>query len=92
MFGGLSELSILSILRIIVDIAAVWFIFYKVLMLIRGTKAIQLLKGIFIVVIIAFLSSEQILDFPMLAFLSSQAITWGFVAIVVLFQPGVGVH
>jgi diadenylate cyclase len=87
MFGGLSELSIISILRIIVDIAAVWFIFYKVLMLIRGTKAIQLLKGIFIVVIIAFLSSEQILDFPMLAFLSSQAITWGFVAIVVLFQP-----
>lgn len=44
--------DILNLLRIGVDIALVWYVLYKLIMLIRGTKAIQLLKGIAVVIIV----------------------------------------
>ena len=34
----------------LLDILLVWFIIYKLFNIIRGTKAIQLLKGIFVIV------------------------------------------
>ena len=43
------DLDFLRVLRIVVDIALVWFVLYKLIGLIRGTKAVQLLKGIFVV-------------------------------------------
>ena len=48
--------NLINILRIGVDIALVWYVIYKLIMIIRGTKAIQLLKGIFVVVIVWVLS------------------------------------
>lgn len=41
------ELPIVSYLLKVVDILVVWYVIYKLIMMIRGTKAIQLLKGIF---------------------------------------------
>ncbi|MCP8618147.1 diadenylate cyclase CdaA [Salirhabdus salicampi] len=80
--GGL---DIVYFLRIIIDIALVWFILYKLIMLIRGTKAVQLLKGIFVVLAIWFLSS--VFQLQTIKWLMEQAITWGFLAVIILFQP-----
>ncbi|SDK26653.1 diadenylate cyclase CdaA [Sediminibacillus albus] len=85
MFDGGFE--VLDLLRIGIDIALVWYVLYKLIMLIRGTKAIQLLKGIFVVLGIWFLSSESILDLRTVNWLMWQAITWGFLGIIILFQP-----
>ncbi|RCW73279.1 diadenylate cyclase CdaA [Saliterribacillus persicus] len=77
--------NFLSILRITVDIGVVWYVLYKLLMLIRGTKAIQLLKGIFVVIAIYLLS--VILDLMTVRMLIWQVIMWGPLGIIILFQP-----
>lgn len=78
-------LNIFNILRIIVDITLVWYVFYKLIMLLRGTKAIQLLKGIFVVLLIYLVS--YILNLQTVQVMIEQVIVWGPVALIVLFQP-----
>ena len=79
------DLALLDYVRIIIDIGIVWFIIYKLFTMIRGTQAVQLLNGIFIVLIIRFLSS--ILGLQTIEWIVIQAIDWGFLAIIILFQP-----
>ena len=43
--------SPIEILKNIVDVLLVWFVFYKLITIIKGTKAVQLLKGIFVILI-----------------------------------------
>ena len=40
----------------IIDILVVWYLVYKLIMLVRGTKAVQLLKGVAVFIIIRILS------------------------------------
>lgn len=77
--------SLINILRIGIDIALVWYVLYKLIMIIRGTKAIQLLKGIFVVVVVWVLSI--VLNLHTIQWLTNQAILWGFLVIIILFQP-----
>ncbi|RLL41352.1 TIGR00159 family protein [Oceanobacillus piezotolerans] len=80
--GGL---EFVDLLRIGVDIALVWYVFYKLMMLIRGTKAIQLLKGIAVVLLVWAISI--LFNLQTMQWLTNQAIIWGFLAIIILFQP-----
>lgn len=79
------DFPILDYLSNIVDILLVWFVIYKLIMVIRGTKAVQLLKGIFVIIIVRFLSG--FLGFNTLGWMMEQALTWGFLAIIIIFQP-----
>ena len=45
-----------SFLINIVDIIVVWYLLYKLLQLVRGTKAIQLLKGVLVFLVIRFVA------------------------------------
>ncbi|BAM46370.1 diadenylate cyclase CdaA [Amphibacillus xylanus] len=78
-------LNLFNILRIIVDITLVWYVFYKLIMLLRGTKAIQLLKGIFVVIFIYLVS--YLLNLQTVQVMIEQIIVWGPVAVIILFQP-----
>src|SRR5690606_41886430 len=80
--GGL---SFIDLLRIGIDIALVWYVIYKLMMLIRGTKAIQLLKGIAVILGVWLISIA--LDLQTIKWLTNQAIIWGFLVIIILFQP-----
>ncbi|MFC4386192.1 diadenylate cyclase CdaA [Gracilibacillus marinus] len=80
-----SDLTLLEILKIFVDIAIVWYVLYKLLMLIRGTKAIQLLKGIFVVIFFYLIS--VMLDLATVRMIIWQVIMWGPLGIIILFQP-----
>src|SRR5699024_7966965 len=71
--------------RIVVDIAIVWYVLYKLIMIIRGTKAIQLLKGIDVVVFVWGLSI--LFELKTIQWITNQAILWGFLVIIILFQP-----
>ncbi|MFB4170126.1 diadenylate cyclase CdaA [Virgibacillus sp. JSM 102003] len=75
----------LTLLKIVIDIALVWYVLYKLIMLIRGTKAIQLLKGIVVVLAVWLLSIA--FDLHTIQYITNQAIDWGFVVIIILFQP-----
>lgn len=69
----------------VIDILVVAFIFYKAFMLIRGTRAVQALKGLAILIAvssIASLGSLQTLDWLLRKFW-----TWGAVAFIILFAP-----
>ncbi|WP_050183160.1 diadenylate cyclase CdaA [Domibacillus robiginosus] len=70
-----------------IDILLVWYVIYKLLMVIRGTKAVQLLKGIFVIVIIRAIAGFAGLD--TLSWIMQQALTWGFLAVIIIFQPEV---
>ena len=69
----------------IIDILLVSYLIYKLLMLVRGTRAIQLLKGL-MVIVAAWLISTYF-ELETLQWLMSQAFTYGVLAIIIIFQP-----
>ncbi|MBY0014033.1 diadenylate cyclase CdaA [Paenibacillus typhae] len=69
----------------IIDVLIVSYIIYKVLNMVRGTRAVQLLKGILVLVIIWALST--VLDLYTLKWLMNQIYTFGVFAIFIIFQP-----
>ncbi len=70
-----------------IDILLVWYVVYKLLMVIRGTKAVQLLKGIFVIIIVRAVSG--LFGLSTLSWIMEQALTWGFLAVIIIFQPEV---
>jgi len=55
MFG--EEFELLTWLRRIIDILLVTFVVYKLISIVRGTRAVQLLKGIIVILAAGFLSN-----------------------------------
>ena len=69
----------------IVDIVLVWYVIYKLINVIRGTKAVQLLKGILVILLVRVVG--EWLGLTTLSWMMQQAINWGFLAIIIIFQP-----
>lgn len=69
----------------IVDILIVTYIIYHLILLVRGTRAIQLLKGLLVLVLIWAVSTW--FDLYTLKWLMNQMFTFGVVAIFIIFQP-----
>lgn len=69
----------------IVDVLLVWFVFYQLIKIIKGTKAVQLLKGIFVIIIVQFLT--EVFGLVTLGWIMKQVLTWGFLAVIIIFQP-----
>ena len=40
----------------LIDILVIWFLIYELLMLIRGTRAVQLFRGILIIILVKIVS------------------------------------
>ncbi|MED0680640.1 diadenylate cyclase CdaA [Aneurinibacillus thermoaerophilus] len=68
-----------------VDILIVTYIIYKLILLLRGTRALQLFKGIMVIVIAMVASS--FLQLRTLQWLMDKALSYGVFAILVIFQP-----
>lgn len=75
------NISIWSVL----DILVVSFIFYKVYMLIKETRAEQLLKGILL--IIALIPISYLLKLDVLYFILNKTLTIGVLSAIIIFQP-----
>jgi diadenylate cyclase len=69
----------------IIDIVIVAYFFYKTMMMIRETRAVQLLKGLMVLLIFAFISN--IFRLQTVSFLLSQIQTVLIVAVPIVFQP-----
>jgi diadenylate cyclase len=69
----------------VLDIIVVWYIVYKLIQLVRGTKAIQLFKGVAMFIAIRFLA--ELIGLHTLSWLMDQVITYGVIAAIVIFQP-----
>ncbi|OON97693.1 MAG: TIGR00159 family protein [Epulopiscium sp. Nele67-Bin005] len=69
----------------IIDIFAVAFVIYRLIMWIKDTRTWALFKGVFIIIVIALVA--YILDLHTVWFIISNTATVGTIAILVLFQP-----
>lgn len=81
LFNTIQDISIWSI----IDILIVSFIFYKAYMLIKETRAEQLLKGILLLLILIPIS--YLMNFTVLYFILSKTIAIGVLAVIIIFQP-----
>jgi diadenylate cyclase len=80
-------MEIFSNIRImdVIDIGIVAFVFYKILMLIKETRAEQLIKGIIILVVMLKLSEWSKLY--VVHYILMNTMTLGVVALLIVFQP-----
>ncbi|MDM8519747.1 diadenylate cyclase CdaA [Anaerolineales bacterium HSG6] len=79
----LSRLNYFSI----IDILLVTFIFYWILRLIQGTQAVQLLRGILIILVLAAISSSFLEPFIAFRWLLSRSLPALLISIPIIFQP-----
>ena len=79
------NLSTLKIITSVLDLLIVWYVLYLLITVFKGTKAIQLLKGIFVIVIGQ--KDSKILNLTATSKLFDIVIQWGVLALIVIFQP-----
>ena len=84
-FEQFTDIAAVDIIFKVLDVLLVWYVVYKALTLIKGTKAVQLLKGLLIVVLAKF--ATYVFGLDTLDWLLQEVIDWGFLAIIIIFQP-----
>ncbi len=82
----LLSLSRLQDWRNLLDITLVSLIFYVLLLLFRGTQAVQLLRGILVIAVVTAVVNQTI-QLTAFKWLLSNSATFVLVAIPVIFQP-----
>ena len=69
----------------VIDIAIVAYVFYKLYMLIKETRAEQLVKGILVLVIATKLS--ELFQLHVVSWILKNTMTVGVIALLIVFQP-----
>ena len=75
----------IKIITLLLDLAIVIFIIVKLVQLIKGTRALQLLKGIILLILITIISG--ILELNILNYILTSFMTYGVILLIVIFQP-----
>jgi len=78
-------LNIISISRPVVEILILWFVIYHIMLFFEGTRAIQVLRGI-IILLVAFFLFEK-LNFAILDWLLTKLFAISVIAILIIFHP-----
>lgn len=76
---------ILGFWKPLIEILVLWFIYYTLLVFLKGTRAIQVLRGIVILVVMFFLA--QHFGFYTLDWILTRLLAISVVAFLILFQP-----
>ncbi|MBI5872739.1 MAG: TIGR00159 family protein [Candidatus Omnitrophica bacterium] len=74
-----------SVLKPIIEISILWFVFFRIMIFFEGTRAGQVWKGIFILVLAFFLAQK--LGLNTLDWILTKLFAISVVAIIVIFQP-----
>lgn len=69
----------------VLDMIIMAYLIYKGIKLVRETRAGQLVKGIFLLILIYFIAS--IAELKSIAFILQNIFSMGFLALIILFQP-----
>ncbi|MDP4182867.1 MAG: diadenylate cyclase CdaA [Bacillota bacterium] len=77
--------SPLDVIRAIVDIGIVAYVIYRIILLVKETRAWQLIKGLLFITVVSYLS--KILKLNTVNYILTSAIQITAIAVVVLFQP-----
>lgn len=86
MLGYLSLANLWSLFTLLLDVGLTAIVIYYVLKIVRtNTRTIQIFKGI---IFLFFLNGiAQILSLSTIEYFTSQFMTWGWVALIIVFQP-----
>lgn len=78
--------NIWHVFRIVLDIGIMWFILYYAILFVRNNnRTIQIFKGIIFILI--FNGIARLLGLTTLEYFSNTLISWGFLAVIIIFQP-----
>src|SRR2546428_5873533 len=83
----LDGLTVASVLTTVVDVALVYYLIYRLLLTIRGTRAAQMVVGI-VLVGAAFFVAER-LELTTVSYLLDNFITYFIILIIVVFQQDI---
>ena len=73
-----------NIITLIIDIIIVIFLVVKVVKILKGSRAMQLLKGIIFLIVITWIS--YICNLKILNYILTTIMTYGVILLIVLFQ------
>ncbi len=76
---------VVEIILAVADVILVAYIIYRLLLIVRGTRAVQLLKGVAVLLSLVWLTGW--LELEALNWLVRQALLPGILAIIIIFQP-----
>lgn len=68
----------------VLDILVCAYLIYRLLLLVRKTNSSRLLKGVLVVIVALWLSTDRL---PALNFALTHVVEWGILALIILFQP-----
>ncbi|MDP2871868.1 MAG: diadenylate cyclase CdaA [Bacillota bacterium] len=85
MLAQLRLMGFWDIVRTVLDISIVAYVLYRLLLLIRGTRAVQLIKGVTVLFIASWAS--ELLNLSAVRFLLDKAQVALVVALPIVFQP-----
>ena len=78
--------SIISLLTKLLDVLLVWAVLYYILKNLRkNVKMVLIFKGVLILIVLKVIS--DIFDLVTIGYLLDYVITWGPLALIVIFQP-----
>lgn len=76
---------IVAVWKPIIEICIIWYVIYKLLEFIKGTRAVQVLRGIIIIAVI-FLLTQQ-LRFDVINWIFTKLFALSVIAFLIVFQP-----
>ena len=85
----MGDLNLRTILSTGLDIALIYIVIYRVLMIIKGTRAVPMLIGLMAIAILYGVSQEGILDLPTFNWLLEQFIGNILIIVIVVFQADI---
>lgn len=80
-----AEFELIKIVISFIDILLVWVLVYAALNLLKGTRGIQLVRGILIILLLKV--AFNVIGFKTMSYIIDQLVTWGVLAIIIIFQP-----
>ena len=85
----LSGIPDIDIITTVLDIALVFYLFYRMMLLIRGTRALQMLFGIFLVLALFVVSQEDYINLTTVNWILDKFVASFIVILIILFQPDI---
>ena len=85
----MDEWSVQGILSTALDVVVIYFVIYRVLLIIKGTRAVPMLTGLMAIAILYGVSQEGFLDLPTFNWLLEQFIGNLLIIVIILFQSDI---
>lgn len=79
------ESIFLKLWKPVIEITVLWFVFYRILLFIKDTRAVQVLKGL--ILLAAMFLLIQKLEFDILSWILTKLFALSIFAFLIIFQP-----